>query len=131
MIAIDWDKLFAWPGYDFWGVVLAIVGFGFSIYFAFTASSSAKKAAEAAQFARRSMNHLDASSQLTLVKEKLLELRLRIDASQWEQVSEKCEGIRVIVAPIVSSNAIELSKETEKSLVGLQSHMAALSKDSG
>ncbi len=128
VVEINWDNLFAWPGYDFWGVVLALIGFSFSIFFAYSANSSAKMAAEAAQNARRSMNHSDAAAQLTLVQQLLVELRLRIDASQWEQVSEKCEGIRVIVAPIVSSTTVELSKETEKSLVGLQSQMASLQK---
>lgn len=128
MISINWEQLYAWPGYDFWGVLLSVIGFASSVAFAATASSRAKVAAEAANKAKRSMTIGDASSQLTLVQQFLVEVRLRVEGLQWEQVSEKCETIRVTVAPLVSSNNLELTKDTEKALVGLQSQMANLQK---
>ncbi|MDC0736753.1 hypothetical protein N6L24_00540 [Cognatishimia sp. SS12] len=130
LISVDWDAVFSWPGYDFWGILLAMVGFAFSIAFAARASSKASVAANAAHAAKRSMINADTASQITLVQQMLVEIRLRVENQQWEQVSEKCEAIRVIVAPLLSSGNVELSEETEKSLIGLQAQMASLQKSS-
>lgn len=128
IIEINWDTLFAWPGYDFWGIVLSLVGFAASIFFAASANSKAGAATIAAESARNSMTVADTSSQLRLVQQILIEVRLRVESSQWEQVSDRCEAIRIIIAPLISSNTVEFSKEIQKSLVALQSQMASLQK---
>ncbi|MEP3786951.1 hypothetical protein [Ascidiaceihabitans sp.] len=123
-----WDDLYSWPGYDFWGVVLAVLGFAASIGFAYRASSQATLAAEAARQSRHSMELADTSNELALVKQLLVEIRLRVEALQWEQVSEKCEAIRLKIAPMTMLGRLDLSEESHKSLIGLQSQMASLQK---
>lgn len=128
LIKIDWNSLFLWPGYDFWGVVLGVIGSVASVIFAMLASKNAKKAAEAAAQAKKSMVVVDHAAQLTSIQQYIVELRLRLENEQWEQVSEQCDRIRTTLAPVMVSNGFSLSKETHKSLVGLQSQMASMQK---
>ena len=130
MISIDWQSLYHWPGFDFWGIILGLIGSFFSVLFAYLASRNSRKAADAAADARRSMALADAASQLALVQQLLVEVRLRTESSQWEYVSERCESIRVILAPVLTTEFYNLNPETMKSLVGLQSQMASLQKKS-
>ncbi|WP_299282615.1 hypothetical protein [uncultured Tateyamaria sp.] len=121
-------QLYAWPGYDFWGVLLALVGFSASVLFSRSANSSAKAARLAAENAWQSFGVVDATGRLGVVQKSLTEIRLRAERGEWSQASESCESVRIAVATHLTSERLSLSEEAKKSLTGLQSQMATLQK---
>lgn len=123
------ESLYGWPGYDFWGVILTVLGLSGTALLAGKASKNSKIAAQAAKRARTSMDMADAVSQLNLVRQMIVELRLRVEGKQWQQVTETCQSIRVVLSPLLTYPTIEFSEDVEKSLVGLQTQMSTLQKN--
>lgn len=126
LIKVDWIAIVEWPAYDMLGFLL---GFA-SALFALLATLNSARAARAAEAARRAMAVDDAIADLTLVQQYLVETRLRAEAGQWDQASERCENIRTKLAPILTLDIAPISEDVRKGLLKMQSQIATLQKTS-
>ncbi|MBY5934403.1 hypothetical protein KUV51_15455 [Tateyamaria omphalii] len=124
-----WNNLYDWPGYDFWGVLLALVGFAASISFARSASSKASAAKSAALEAKRNLVLVDTVGQLRTTEQILTELRLRLDQPQWQLISEKCGLIRSSLASILRGQTIRLPDAVKEDLLSIQGQITNLQEE--
>ncbi|MEX0310125.1 MAG: hypothetical protein AB3N17_07725 [Tateyamaria sp.] len=124
-----WETLYSWPGYDFWGVAIALVGFATSIIFASAASSRAAAAKAAALEAKRSLVLVDTVGQLKNTEQTLSELRLRLDQPQWLMFSEKCSLVRTTLASILRGKTILLPTTVRSDLLSIQGLVTSLQEE--
>ena len=128
MLGIDWTTLYNWPGYDFWGIVLALSGSGASVFFAFRASKNATRAAEAAESAKRSVSAVDIISECSRVLRLFKEIRMRIDKNEWDRVSELTEDVRVAVSTVNQAAKDNLSETSQEALSNVLSQMSTMAR---
>ncbi len=128
MQPIDWTTIYSWPGYDFWGVILSLVGFIFSIGFAVRASMNAQRAAQAAESAKRSISKLDVITECSKVLRLFKEIRVRIDADEWDRVSELAEDVGVAISGVSEVARLEMSEESQEVMSDVLAQMIVMSR---
>lgn len=126
MFELSWEVLYAWAGYDFWGVVLSLFGAAF----AFRASRNAKRATEAATSAVQVVSSIEAVAEIGKLLRTLQEIRRRLDGSEWDLVSQHCSEAESIVTTLQSSSSVELSSDGKDALEWLAPQLERLATQS-
>ena len=124
-----WLKiLYGWEGYGFWGLLVTALGSVGTLIASMLAAKRAGRAQIAAENAQQIMAALDILSELGKTNQKFIEIRLRIEASDWRAVSECCGQIRDIVAAIIDSKHVEFSDDHRSALTSLIAQMTTMAK---
>ena len=111
-----WEKIFAWDGYGFFGLVISIVGTIFTVGFAYSASRAAKSAevaaTDSATLTTKTLTIYGVYSELEQLISSLDGLRNEIDAKRWSESARRCSICQRIAARI-SASALMRSNEAE------------------
>lgn len=124
LFGLSWEVIYAWAGYDFWGVILSVV----SAIYAFRASRNAKLATDAATKAIQAVSSVEAVAELGKLLRILKEIRWRLDKKEWDRVSETCSDALSLVVPLQSTSSVDLSEDGVKDLESMAKQFAWLSK---
>lgn len=125
---MDWQEVFLWPGYGFWGLILTAIGSFTTFIFAFLANINARKATEAAISAKQVVYSVDAVAELGRILRLLKEIRFRGDNSEWQRVSELCEDVRVAIISVNTNLDDGISEDSRAVLSSLSAQMATMGR---
>lgn len=119
-------ELFAWF-VEYLGTIASVFGAGFTILFSAQAKTAATAARQASNETRAQVSRLDVLSELTEAKRLMDDVANRLHGRSWEIIAERCTAIRLIIAPITSTQEIEFSSDVSEKLVEVIAQMKILS----